>query len=74
MRLWNAGDHKLVKEQHGRMKIVEPRPGRLHDEMRRACDRERVVIHAAWRIENEKIAGVRALDGFGCIVEGLNRT
>jgi hypothetical protein len=55
------------------MNIVQTRPGWLRDEMRRACNRERVVIDAAWRIENEEIAGFRALDGFGRIVEGLNR-
>ena len=62
-----------MEQEHGRIKIIQTGPGRLYDQMRHACDRQRVVIDAAWRIKNEQIAGFRALDGFGRIVEGLDR-
>src|SRR5208337_2018799 len=72
-RLRNTGSHKLVKEKHGRVEIIETWPRRLDDKMGHARNRKRVIIHAAWRIENEKIASLRSLGRLCRIIERFHR-
>ena len=56
-----------------RVQIIERGPCRLHNQMRHVGDRERVVVYATRRIENEKIAWGRPFGGVRCILERFHR-